>query len=117
MRAACLPGGTPGPDGYCVYQIKSTAIDSLGVTPGTPYKGQFNSKANIQDVTNPASPMAVAGGLILQLTMSDYGEPGSSDKIGITVTGGTTLWFSSNWGGMPPKTQEQLLGGGNLVVH
>jgi hypothetical protein len=30
---------------------------------------------------------------------------------------GSTLVFSSNWSGAPPKTQEQPLGGGNLVVH
>ena len=48
--------------------------------------------------------------------MTDAGEPGSSDKIGITVwnkSGG--LWFSSNWSGT--NTVEQLLGGGNLVVR
>ena len=47
--------------------------------------------------------------------MTDKGEPGSSDSIGITLwnnNGG--LWFSSNWSG---KTVEQVLGGGNLVVR
>ena len=39
--------------------------------------------------------------------MTDKGEPGSSDTIGITVwnkSGG--LWFSSNWNGT--KTVEQV---------
>ena len=48
--------------------------------------------------------------------MSDAGEPGSFDQIGITVLnkGGGT-WYTSNWNGV--KTVEQTLGGGNLVVH
>ena len=48
--------------------------------------------------------------------MTDNGEPGSSDTIGITVwnkAGG--LWLSSNWNGT--KTVEQALAGGNLVVQ
>jgi hypothetical protein len=47
--------------------------------------------------------------------MTDAGEPGSSDKIAITVwnkAGG--LWFASHWNGS--KTIEQLLSGGNLKV-
>ena len=53
----------------------------------------------------------------MQLTMTDKGEPGTYDSIGITVTDGATskLWFSSNWS--VNKTVEQTLGGGNLVVH
>ena len=48
--------------------------------------------------------------------MTDMGEPGSEDKIAITVwnkTGG--LWFASNWDGT--RTVEQTLAGGNLKVH
>jgi hypothetical protein len=48
--------------------------------------------------------------------MTDKGEPGSSDTIGITLwdkNGG--LWFSSRW--VAPSTLEQALRGGNLVVR
>jgi hypothetical protein len=48
--------------------------------------------------------------------MSDAGEPGKDDKIGIVVfnkQGG--VWFSSNWNGT--KTVEQTLGGGNVVAR
>ena len=48
--------------------------------------------------------------------MTDNGEPGKNDTIGITVwnkSGG--LWYASNWSGT--KTVEQILGGGNLVVR
>jgi hypothetical protein len=102
-----------------VYQIKSTAINSLYVDPATGKLAQFNAKANIQDITNPLQPISIAGSgdTILQLKMTDNGEPGSADSIGITVssTSGGGIWFSSNWDGT--KTIEQLLGGGNLVVH
>jgi hypothetical protein len=48
--------------------------------------------------------------------MTDEGDPGSNDMIGIVVynkSGG--VWFSSNWNGV--STVQQTLGGGNLVVH
>ena len=76
----------------------------------------FNSKASIQDITNPLAPVSIDGNATLQVTMTDEGSPGTNDTIGITVwnkSGG--LWFSSSWSGT--KTIEQLLAGGNLVVH
>ena len=56
------------------------------------------------------------GNATLQLWLTDNGEPGSTDTLGIQVlskSGGT--WFSSNWNGT--NTVEQSLGGGNLVVR
>lgn len=102
-------------DGH-TYQIKSTAIDSLGITP-KPWGGvaDFRSKANLTDVTNPLAPVSLGGNLTLQVTMTDKGEPGSSDTIGVTLWDGSTLVFSSEWTGA--KTLETLLDGGNLVVH
>jgi hypothetical protein len=66
-------------------------------------------------VTNPLAVVAVDGNATLQVTMTDKGEPGSADTIGITLwnkAGG--LWFSSRYENA--RTVEQLLGGGNLVV-
>jgi hypothetical protein len=111
------------------YQIKSNAIDSLGITDANgnptcsnptlaaPCKAQFNSKVNITDVTNPLLPVSVASGAVLQMLLVDTGEPGTADAFGVTVTGGTTLYYSSNWSGTPPKTTAQPIGGGNLAVH
>jgi hypothetical protein len=96
-----------------VYQIKSNAISSLGVA-GT--KANFTGKATIQDITNPQSPVSVDGNATLQLWLTDNGEPGTNDSIGIQVlnkSGGT--WFSSNWNGT--KTVEQKLGGGSLAAR
>jgi hypothetical protein len=104
-----------------VYQIKSNSITSL-VTTTTVVGGMatFDAKANIQDITDSANPIAVDGNASLHVTMTDNGEPGVADTIGITVwnkSGG--LWYSSNWTGI--KTADQLLGsgkgGGNLQVH
>jgi hypothetical protein len=103
------------------YQIKGNAMTSLSINTvitGThPYPtATFNGKANIQDITNPLAPISIDGNATLQVTMTDKGEPGSSDTIAITVwnkSGG--LWFSSNWTGT--QTIEQILGGGNLQVH
>jgi hypothetical protein len=97
-----------------VYQIKGNSLTSLSTSAdGT---ATFNGKASIQDITNPLAPISVDGNASLQVTMTDKGEPGSADTIGITVwnkSGG--LWFASNWNGT--KTVEQKLAGGNLVVR
>jgi hypothetical protein len=49
------------------------------------------------------------------VTLTDKGEPGSSDTIGVTLWNGSNLVLSSEWKGS--KTDESLLKGGNLVVH
>src|SRR5204863_9590606 len=123
----CNTGGTtlPGsvkttirgtePAAVDVYQIKGNSMTSLSVD-ATTGKATFNGKASIQDITHPLVPLSVDGNATLQVTMTDAGEPGSSDKIAITVwnkAGG--LWFASNWSGT--GTVEQLLGGGNLIAH
>jgi len=99
-------------NGDRVYQIKSNAINQLSVDSPN---ATFNSKANIQDITDPLNPISIDGNAALQMTLTDNGEPGSSDSIAITLwnkKGG--LWYSSNWDGI--KTIEQKLDGGNLVV-
>ncbi len=75
----------------------------------------FRAKANLTDVTNPLAPVSLGGNLTLQITLTDTGEPGSSDTIAFTLWNGNKLLFSSNWSGS--KTVPQTLGGGNLVVH
>jgi hypothetical protein len=58
----------------------------------------------------------VDGNATLQVTMTDRGEPGTTDSIAVTVwnkRGG--LWFSSHWNGT--TTVEQTLSGGNLTVR
>jgi uncharacterized repeat protein (TIGR01451 family) len=96
-----------------VYQIKGNSMTSLAVTGN---KATFNGKASIQDITDPAAPVSIDGNATLQVTLTDNGEPGANDSIGITLwdkNGG--LWFSSKWDGT--KTVEQTLGGGNVVAH
>ncbi|MDP4282229.1 MAG: hypothetical protein Q8867_08785, partial [Bacteroidota bacterium] len=100
------------------YQIKSNSMTSLGVNPVAspcPF-ADFVSSANLQDVTNPEHPVSIEGNLNLHVTMHDCGEPGTGDKIGITLMNANgALYFSNNWSGQ--ITEEQLLVGGNLVVH
>ena len=108
------------------YQIKSTAIDSLGIAlkssgggacagPPSPTcwgLADFRSKANLTNLTTGSS---AGGGLTLQVTFTDKGEPGGNDTIGITLWNGSKLVFSSEWNGA--KTIERPLDGGNTVVH
>jgi hypothetical protein len=111
------------------YQIKSTALDSLGIAlktsngkacsgpPSSTCFGvtDFRSKANLTDVTNSNAPVSLGGNLTLQVTMTDRGEPGLSDTIAVTLWNGSKLLFSSEWRGS--KTLEKILNGGNLAVH
>ena len=91
-------------------------MTSLGVTDtSVGGYGTFIGKANIQDVTNEASPISIEGGDSLTITFHDNGEPGTGDTISIAVYNGSTLRFSSNWNGT--KTIEQNLGGGDLAAH
>jgi uncharacterized protein len=107
-----------------VYQIKSNVLSSLVVNPApcanatleSPCFAVFTGKANIRDITNPDNPLDVDGNATLMVSITDYGEPGSSDSIAITLfnkNGG--LYFSSHWTADGPV--EQSLGRGNLVVH
>jgi hypothetical protein len=115
--------------GGLIYQIKSNAIDSLGIVRKTPTGatctgsvsstcwglGDFRSKATLVNVTNPLNPVTISGNLSLQLTLTDKGEPGSNDTVAVSLYNGSTLVFSSEWNGK--TTVERLLAGGNLVVH
>ncbi len=115
--------------GGSTYEIRSTSIDSLGMslrTPGgAPCAGppsstclaisDFRAKARLSDITNPSSPVTIANNLTVRVTLTDRGTPGTADSIGVTLTNGATLIFSSSWDGA--KTVERLLTGGNLTVH
>jgi hypothetical protein len=105
-------------NGGRVYQIKSNSITSMStnVTGPTTGTATFNGKANIQDITNPLAPIPVDGNASLIMTLTDAGEPGSSDQIAVTLfnkDGG--VWFVSKWSGV--KAVEQILQGGNLQVR
>ena len=102
-----------------VYQIKGNSMDTLTVNNANPLArtAVFTSKANLTDITNPLAPISLGGGHSFQMKLTDKGEPGSTDTIGITLyaNGSGALLFSSNWNGT--STIEQLLGGGNLQVR
>jgi VCBS repeat-containing protein len=101
-----------------VYQIKGNSMTSLSVNTkvATAKTAIFNGKANLQDITNPQAPVSLGGNLTLQVSMTDKGEPGKNDLLGITVfsnSGG--ILYSSNWDGV--KTAEMLLSGGNILIN
>jgi VCBS repeat-containing protein len=106
------------------YKIKSNAVLSLGVNldpdgdgdvTTVPHYAEFESKANLADVTDPLNPVALGGNLLLQLRMTDNGEPGELDSISLTLWDGGTLLFSSNWDGS--RSVEQNVARGNLKVQ
>jgi hypothetical protein len=111
------------------YEISTNALQSLGIVLQTPAGStcagppsltcfglaNIASKATLTDITNPNNPIQLGGNQTLNVTLTDKGNPGSSDSIGITLWNGNTLLFSSEWTGS--KTMEDTLSGGNLVVH
>jgi len=106
-----------------VYQVKANSMTTMTInnpncqsTAASPCGATFTSKANLTDITVETNPIALGGNLNMIVTMTDKGEPGSADTFAITLyDGSNNLLFSSNWSGT--QTVEQLLGGGNTVVH
>ncbi|TVZ58856.1 putative secreted protein (Por secretion system target) [Flavobacteriaceae bacterium MAR_2010_105] len=102
-----------------VYQIKSNAVQSLGVdvSDENAQFATFITKSNLTDITDPLNSISLGGNLILKVDMTDRGEPGSEDSIAFNLTDGGSgeLLYSSNWTGI--NTGELQLSGGNLVVH
>jgi hypothetical protein len=108
------------PDGVHVYQITGSSMTSLSITPATtstPSTASFVGTANVQDITNLAQPVSVISNnkAIIQMTMTDNGEPGTYDRVGITVKDASNnLWFSSNW--QLTNTSEKQIENGNVQV-
>jgi hypothetical protein len=97
------------------YRIKSNKINSIAIDPQN-NTATINGKCNIQDVTDPNNTISLGGNRTFQVNITDNGEPGNSDMIGLTVYGnGGGLIFSSNWSGV--QTVEQTLDGGNIKIH
>ena len=99
-----------------VYQIKSNATNSLGTSGSTGNRSaQFTAKANLMDITDVLNPIAIVGGADLQVSLSDKGEPGTNDEIGVTLTSGGVMFFSSNW--VVNTTVKQVISGGNININ
>lgn len=101
-----------------VYQIKGNSMTSLSVDANlaTGKTAVFTGKANLQDITNPDAPVSLGGNLTLQVGMTDKGEPGKNDLLGITVFSSSgAILYSSNWDGV--KTAQMLLNGGNIIIN
>ena len=97
--------------GSHTWEVKSNNPTSLAGMPST---GRVTvvAKATVRELGGGVfEPNAT-----VELSMSDNGEPGENDTLAITAWSKSgALLFSSNWNGA--KTEEQLLGGGNLQVH
>jgi hypothetical protein len=98
------------------YQIKSNAINTLGtfnVTGGR--RADFNTKANVTDITNPLSPVSLGGGLDLTVQALESTDRAVRDRISVTVRNGSELVFSSSWNGSASDMRD--LSGGAVRVR
>jgi hypothetical protein len=79
-------------------------------------KVTLNGHAWLMDTTNMANVSLIDASARLQILMTDRGEPGVNDSLGITISKSTgQLYFSSNWNGS--RTIEQTPVRGNLIVR
>jgi hypothetical protein len=77
-------------------------------------KATLKAKGSIYDITNGST--LVDGNAAFEVSITDNGEPGSSDTIAITIrNSANALWFSSYWNGT--KTVEQTLAVGNVRIY
>ncbi|MCB2378536.1 YDG domain-containing protein [Hymenobacter sp. BT635] len=99
------------------YQIKSNAINTLGtVSTAAGNQGDFNTKANLTDITNPLSPVGIGGSLDLSVQAFESTVTGTPHQMGVTLRASTgELLFSNNWIG--GKTQLLALRGGKISVR
>ena len=74
----------------------------------------FGAKANVTEITNPATPLAVDTGAILQLIFSPPGTATQTGSIALQKQSGG-LWFSSAWNGT--KNVQKTLTSGTVVVR
>ncbi len=126
VRSKCLSGisgypGEPGPDGLCIYQIKSTSVESLSLYPTpAPPTATFIANATIEGVTRDRA-VRIANKLQLQLTMYDVADGGAhKGTLSIQVTDKTHgLWFSNNWTGARTSAfgTAPVIKGGRLEIH
>jgi hypothetical protein len=92
------------------YLITTNAIASLNV--GTPLAtGTFSAKANLVEILDNLSTVAIEGGATFQMTAF---QNGCTKELAITLyrkAGG--IWFSSNWNGT--KTLSQGITSGSEI--
>ncbi|MFM9050966.1 MAG: HYR domain-containing protein, partial [Bacteroidota bacterium] len=96
------------------FQLKGNLMSSLSVDKNTGALC-FTGKANLQDITNPTSPVSIFGGLTFQIKGFDKGEPGTSDQVVFTAYNGSTLVYTSHWINTGPK--EDTIDGGNIRTN
>ncbi|WP_169336194.1 MBG domain-containing protein [Pontibacter roseus] len=98
------------------YQIKSNAINTLGtanVTGGR--RADFNTKANLTDVTDSNNPISMGGALDLSVQAFESTVTGVKDQISITLrTSKGELMLSTNWLG--GRSEMMTLNGGNIRI-
>ena len=100
------------------YQIKSNAINSMAVNLAGGYsKGIINTKATLNDITDPLAVISHGGNHALMIEAWDHttNTGGTLDKIGVTLINSTNnLLFASSWASN--VLQIQQLNGGNINV-
>ncbi|MFJ6197440.1 M12 family metallo-peptidase [Micromonospora sp. NPDC092111] len=99
------------------YKFQSTGLDSIGIgeVAGVPV-ADLRYPVTLYDISTAQSPVAVATGLTMRVTVTDRGEPGRRDGVGITVWDGDRLVFSSDWTGSTTQEITLTASGGNLTI-
>jgi hypothetical protein len=93
------------------YVIKTNAISGL-TAPATGML-QFTAKANVTDVTNPLTPVALDGGATFQITTTNAPNSTTPAKVNVIVTSKSgKTWIVGGWDGV--KSVDKPIVAGSL---
>ena len=100
------------------YQIKSNAVNSMNVQQDAGYsKGTINTKATLNDITDPLNVISYGGNHALMMRAWDHNTTtgGSMDQIAVSlINSSNNLLFASSWSSN--ALQIQTITGGNINV-
>jgi hypothetical protein len=100
------------------YQVKSNAINSMSVQQDAGYsKGTINTKATLNDITDPLNVISYGGNHALMMRAWDHNTTtgGSMDQIAVSlINSSNNLLFASSWS--TNALQIQTITGGNINV-
>ncbi len=103
-----------GGAGTNLYLITGTALQALSATANSLV---LRVAGSVTDVSDPAHPLLIDGGVSIRLSAQDGGAGGSADAAGVTVfkSDGDT-WLNSSFLTLSATAINQALAGGNVAV-
>ncbi|WP_158010053.1 hypothetical protein, partial [Hymenobacter glacialis] len=107
---------TIGTTSAATASTKKRTDSAVTFTTAAGNQGDFNTKANLTDITDPLNTVSLGGGLDLSVQAFESTVSSNPHKIGVTLRSNTgELMFSNNW--VASKTEMLALKGGKISVR